>query len=130
MTGINLDVARKQQPCTGLSPTPVEGLKSRGGMVVDVGYALAHRALGDAVGEQIGHIGGRCGVVAAFAGPMIARQGVGRVYGLMIAVMAVGIGSAAASPDVWLAAACVVVSGVGNGAAFITSSALNPTSLP
>jgi hypothetical protein len=37
--GINLDVARKQQPCTGPSPTPVEGLKSRSGMVVDVGYA-------------------------------------------------------------------------------------------
>ena len=49
--GINLDVARKQQPCTGLSPTPVEGLKSRSGMVVEVGNSLAHRAFGDAVGE-------------------------------------------------------------------------------
>ena len=47
--GINLDVARKQQPCTGLSPTPVEGLKSRSGMVVDVGSDILN-SIGEAVG--------------------------------------------------------------------------------
>jgi MFS family permease len=38
--------------------------------------------------------------------------------------MAVGTGAAAAAPDVWVAAACVVVSGAGNGAAVVCNALL------
>jgi len=38
--------------------------------------------------------------------------------------MAVGIGLAAVSPNVWIAAACVVISGAGNGAAVVCNALL------
>ena len=38
--------------------------------------------------------------------------------------MALGIGAAAASPNVWVAAVCVVVSGVGNGIAVVCNALL------
>ena len=38
--------------------------------------------------------------------------------------MAIGIGLAAAAPNVWIAAACVIVSGVGNGAAVVCNAVL------
>ena len=39
-------------------------------------------------------------------------------------LMAIGIGLAAASPNVWIAAACVIVSGVGNGVAVVCNAVL------
>ncbi len=53
------------------------------------------------------------------AGGWLERRPVSEVYGGAIAVMAVGFGAAAVSPTVWLAAACVVVSGFGNGVASV-----------
>jgi MFS family permease len=38
--------------------------------------------------------------------------------------MALGIGAAAASPNVWVAAGCVTVSGVGNGIAVVCNALL------
>ena len=38
--------------------------------------------------------------------------------------MAVGIGAAAASPNVWIAAVCVVVFGLGNGTAVVCNALL------
>ena len=38
--------------------------------------------------------------------------------------MAIGIGLAAAAPNVWIAAACVIVSGVGNGVAVVCNAVL------
>jgi MFS family permease len=38
--------------------------------------------------------------------------------------MAIGIGLAAVSPNVWFAAACVIVSGVGNGVAVVCNAVL------
>ena len=38
--------------------------------------------------------------------------------------MAIGIGGAAVSPNVWVAAACVVISGCGNGAAVVCNALL------
>jgi MFS family permease len=52
------------------------------------------------------------------------RRGVAVVYAFSIALMAIGTGAAAASPDVWVAAVCVVVSGVGNGAAVVCNGLL------
>jgi MFS family permease len=45
------------------------------------------------------------------------------VYGASLAVMGIGYIATAASPDVWVAAGCCIVAGIGNGAA-ISSNAL------
>lgn len=69
---------------------------------------------------------GGAGLVAGslFAGPWIERRGLARAYGGSIGLMALGWGAAAASPNVWIAAACVVVSGLGNGAAIVCNALL------
>ncbi|HET6642031.1 MAG TPA: hypothetical protein VFG93_02035, partial [Gaiellaceae bacterium] len=46
------------------------------------------------------------------------------VYAGSIGVVAVGLVAAAASPDVWVAAACVAFVGVGNGAAVVCNALL------
>ena len=61
---------------------------------------------------------------AFFAGRWIERRGLANVYGASLALMAVGTGAAAAAPDVWVAAACVVVSGAGNGTAVVCNALL------
>jgi MFS family permease len=53
------------------------------------------------------------------AGGLLERRSVALVYGGALALMAVGIGAAALSPGVWLAAVCVVASGLGNGIASV-----------
>jgi MFS family permease len=54
---------------------------------------------------------------------MLARFGVSRAYAGSMLVMAVGYFAAAASPNVWVAALCCVVLGLGDGAA-VTCNAL------
>jgi len=54
---------------------------------------------------------------------MLARFGVARAYGGSLLVMAAGYLLGAVSPNVWVAAACCVVLGAGNGAA-VTCNAL------
>jgi MFS family permease len=58
------------------------------------------------------------------AGAWIERRELAMVYGAGIALMALGIGAAAVSPNVWVAAACVVVSGFGNGTAVVCNALL------
>jgi MFS family permease len=43
---------------------------------------------------------------------------------MSLGLMALGTGLAAAAPDVWVAAACVVISGAGNGAAVVCNALL------
>jgi MFS family permease len=61
---------------------------------------------------------------AFLAGSWIDERGLANVYGASLALMAVGIGGAAASPNVWVASACVVVSGAGNGATIVCNALL------
>src|SRR5262249_36918452 len=61
---------------------------------------------------------------AYIAGSGIEERGLPNVYGASLAMMAIGIGGAAASPNVWVAAVCVVVSGAGNGAAIVCNALL------
>lgn len=82
----------------------------RGG---DVGFGLLLAGAGLGVG--IGSLS---------AGSWIERWSIGRVYGSALTLMAVGAGAAAASPSVWVASACVVVSGFGNGAAVVCNALL------
>ena len=61
---------------------------------------------------------------AFFAGGWIEERGLANVYGAALGLMAIGIGGAAASPNVWVAAAGVVVSGAGNGATIVCNALL------
>ena len=58
------------------------------------------------------------------AGGWLERWPLHRVYGASIGLVAVGIGSAAVSPNVWLAAVFVVLLGFGNGAAVVCNALL------
>jgi MFS family permease len=79
----------------------------------DFGYGLLYGAIG-------------CGlVVGSFvSAPALARYSVARVYGAGLATLAVGYFAVAASPNVWVAAACCVISGIGNGAAIACNALL------
>jgi MFS family permease len=57
-------------------------------------------------------------------GSWIEHRELGVVYGSGFALMALGIGAAAASPNVWIAAGCVIVSGIGNGIAVVCNALL------
>lgn len=61
---------------------------------------------------------------AFLAGSWIDERGLANVYGASLALMAIGIGSAAAAPNVWVASACVVISGAGNGATIVCNALL------
>src|SRR5919198_1189198 len=61
---------------------------------------------------------------ALLATGWIEQRGLPNVYGVSLALMGLGVGGAAASPDVWVAAACVVVAGCGNGAAIVCNALL------
>src|SRR5207244_18261 len=58
------------------------------------------------------------------AGPLLERRRTREVYGGSLALMAAGIGLAAVSPNVWIAAVCVVVSGLGNGSTVVCNALL------
>jgi MFS family permease len=57
-------------------------------------------------------------------GSWIEHRELGVVYGSGFALMALGIGAAAAAPNVWVAAGCVIVSGIGNGIAVVCNALL------
>jgi MFS family permease len=76
-----------------------------------LGLMMASAGLGLAVG-------------AFLAGSWIDERGLANVYGASLALMAIGIAGAAASPNVWIASACVVVSGAGNGATIVCNALL------
>jgi MFS family permease len=63
-------------------------------------------------------------VGAFMAGPWIDQRGLANVYGVSLGLMAIGIGAAAAAPNVWVGAACVIVSGAGNGATIVCNALL------
>jgi MFS family permease len=53
------------------------------------------------------------------AAPWIDRRGVTTVYISSFVLMAGGFGVAAVAPNVWVAVLCVIISGIGNGAAVV-----------
>jgi MFS family permease len=76
------------------------------------------------LGLLMGCSGAGLAVGAFLAGAWIEKRGLANVYGLSLGLMALGVGTAAAAPDVWVAAACVVISGAGNGAAVVCNALL------
>jgi MFS family permease len=61
---------------------------------------------------------------ALLATSWIERRGLPNVYGASLALMALGVGAAAAAPNVWVAAPCAVVAGCGNGSAIVCNALL------
>ena len=79
----------------------------------DFGYGLLVGATG--VGLALGSL---------LAGSLLEHRAIATVYGTSMALVAVGMVGAGASPDVWVAAFCVVVLGTGNGAAVVCNALL------
>jgi dTMP kinase len=79
----------------------------------DIGYGLMYGATG--AGLVVGSF------VSAAA---LARYGVARVYGAGILLMALSSLLVAVSPNAWVASACCVVLGLGNGAAVACNALL------
>jgi MFS family permease len=61
---------------------------------------------------------------AYLAGSWIEERGLANVYGASLGLMALGVAGAAGSPNVWIASACVVISGAGNGATIVCNALL------
>jgi len=61
---------------------------------------------------------------AYLAGSWIEERGLANVYGASLGLMAIGVAGPAASPNVWVAAVCVIVSGAGNGATIVCNALL------
>ncbi len=79
----------------------------------DFGYGLLYSAIGGGL------------VLGSFASTtVLARLGIAFAYGVSLAAMAVGFAGTAASPNVWVAACCCLVSGVGNGCAIVCNALL------
>jgi MFS family permease len=76
------------------------------------------------LGVMMGSSGIGLAAGAYLAAQWIERRGLANVYGVSLAVMAVATGLAAVAPNVWVAAACVVLFGVGNGAAVVCNALL------
>jgi MFS family permease len=76
------------------------------------------------LGLMMGCSGIGLAIGAYLASSWIERRGLPNVYGASLGLMAVGIGLAAIAPNVWVAAACVVISGAGNGAAVVCNALL------
>jgi MFS family permease len=55
---------------------------------------------------------------------VVARFGTAAAYGASIAAMALGLGAVAISPNVWVASAFVIATGIGNGVAVVANSLL------
>lgn len=85
----------------------------------DVGFGLLFAGFG--VGLAAGSL---------WAAGVLARHGVGRVYPIVVFLQAVGVGGAAAAPDLWVAIPLVVLFGLGNGVAVVANALLVQWSAP
>ena len=79
----------------------------------DFGFGLLYGGIG--LGLVIGGF---------FSSRVVERLGVARAYLVNLLCMAVGFGAAAASMNIWMAAALCVVGGIGNGGAVVCNALL------
>lgn len=85
----------------------------------DFGFGLLSAGFG--VGLAVGSL---------LAARALVRLGLARLYAGGIALMAAGVGAAAAAPNIWVAAASVVVCGAGNGGAIVSNALLVQSGAP
>jgi MFS family permease len=78
-------------------------------------------------GLLFGSIGAGLVVGSFWSSSIQARLGLARTYGGAILVMAIGFGLAAVSPNVWVAAVCCALGGVGDGVAIVCNALLVQT---
>jgi MFS family permease len=76
------------------------------------------------LGLMMGCSGLGLAIGAYLAGSWIEHRGLSKVYGAALGLMVIGIGAAAVAPNVWVASACVVVLGCGNGSAVVCNALL------
>ena len=76
------------------------------------------------LGLMMGSAGIGLTVGALLASAWIEKRGLPNVYGISLVLIAFGIVGAAISPNVWVAAASVVIAGCGNGSAIVCNALL------
>jgi MFS family permease len=79
----------------------------------DFGYGLLYGGIG--AGLVIG---------SWWSSRVVERVGIARSYGAGMALIALGFGIGATSVDIWMAAACCLVAGIGNGVAVVCNALL------
>jgi MFS family permease len=100
-------------------------LASAGVNVAEVVLAKEAFGAGDfGYGLLVGSTGVGLALGSLVAASLLEHRAIGTVYATSIALVAVGMVGAAASPDVWVAAICVAVLGIGNGAAVVCNALL------
>ena len=100
-------------------------LASAGVNVAEVVLAKEAFGAGDfGYGLLVGSTGVGLALGSLVAGSLLERRAIGTVYATSIALVAVGMVGAAASPNVWVAAICVAFLGTGNGAAVVCNALL------
>jgi MFS family permease len=100
-------------------------LATAGANVSEVVLAKDAFSAGDfGYGLLVGATGLGLAVGSLLAGSFLEMRSLSSVYGAAIGLIALGMGAAAASPNVWVAAACVVFVGAGNGAAVVCNALL------
>lgn len=110
---------------TVLTAWNVVMLASAGVNVAEVVLAKEAFGAGDfGYGLLVGATGVGLAVGSLLAGSLLENRAIGTVYATSIGLVAVGMVGAAASPNVWIAALCVVVLGTGNGAAVVCNALL------
>jgi len=99
---------------------PIVNLTNAGVNVAEVVLAKHVFNAGDVgFGVLVGAAGFGLAIGSFISGQVIERIGLAATYSGSIALMGIGVGAAALSPNVWVAAVCVVFSGAGNGAAVV-----------
>jgi MFS family permease len=79
----------------------------------DFGYGLLYGGVG--VGLVVG---------SWWSSRIVERLGTARAYAAALVVMAAGFGAGAAAPNIWVAAACCLVGGIGDGVAIVCNALL------
>jgi MFS family permease len=93
--------------------------------VAEVALAKVSLDAGDfGLGLLMGSAGLGLILGSLFGGEVLDRRSISFAYGFAVSLMAIGVGLAAIAPNVWVAAACVLVSGVGNGVASVCNPVL------
>jgi MFS family permease len=75
-------------------------------------------------GLLYGAIGGGLVVGSLLSSTVVERLGIARAYGASLALMALGFGLGAASVNIWMAAVCCLIGGIGDGGAVVCNALL------
>ena len=118
-------IRRSRALLTILAAWNVVMLATAGANVSEVVLAKDAFSSGDfGYGLLVGATGLGLAAGSLLAGSLLENRSLSSIYGFAIGVIALGLAAAAGSPNVWIAAACVVFVGAGNGAAVVCNALL------